>query len=289
MKKFLAAAAAALLIAGAAADAAAHDTWLARGAEPGRVQLLLSTGNRFPIAEFAPPVSSIERAGCTDASGAVHNPNPVGDATAALRLVLAPRDGQALACHVQLVPFDIELTPQLVEVYLREIRAPDSVRSAWEQMRKAGKPWRERYVKFARIELATAAGDESPAQWRTLREATPGAPLEIVPGGTAPLQAGREAVFRVLASGRPVRDVPVELVSDRSPVGVWLRSDADGLLRVTIPFAADWLLRATVLDLAGDAWNSRFATFAFTARAPYAAPAAADSRPRNAMGFAARP
>ena len=63
-----------------------------------------------------------------------------------------------------------------------------------------------------------------------------------------------------------MRDLAVELVSDRSPLGVWSRTGAQGELEWTLPFAGRWLVRAIALEPDGAAaWRSRFATLAVEA------------------------
>ena len=58
-------------------------------------------------------------------------------------------------------------------------------------------------------------------------------------------------------------------MSERSPLGIWRETDADGLLRHTLPFAGRWLLRGTDLRLSAqraNTWESRFVTLALEAR-----------------------
>jgi hypothetical protein len=88
--------------------------------------------------------------------------------------------------------------------------------------------------------------------------------LRLAPSGL--LAVGVEAQFQVLRDGRPLPDFPVELVNERSPVGLWQRTDADGRVRIKLALPGRWLLRGTDLRLsASDAtrWDSRFITYAF--------------------------
>jgi len=94
-----------------------------------------------------------------------------------------------------------------------------------------------------------------------------GLPLELVIEGEEPLRAGAVARFRVLSAGEPVPRLAVELVSERSALGVWGRSDQDGRVQWRLPFGGAWLLRATLLESdGGDRWRSRFSTLAFEAQ-----------------------
>lgn len=233
-------------------SAQAHDSWFAA---PQAGVLTLATGNRYPVAEVGVAAAGLARAGCVGATLEVAAETP-----RALELRTGARG--PLACWAELKAHEVTLTPELVETYFREIRPSDAVRARWAAQRGAG--WSESYRKFARIESGTDGA--LPAELRRLR-APAGGPLEIVIDGAASLRAGQEAVFRVLADGAPMAGLSVELVGERSAIGVWSRSDAEGRLRLRLPFAGNWLLRATLLEPepAPGRWRSRFVTLAFEA------------------------
>ena len=72
-------------------------------------------------------------------------------------------------------------------------------------------------------------------------------------------------MFQVLREGKPLPDFPVELINERSPLGLWHRTDAEGRIRAKLPLPGRWLLRGTELQLsAADAtrWESQFITYA---------------------------
>lgn len=250
----------------AAGTAQAHDTWFSPGRESA---LELATGNRYPVQEVGPPAASLARTGCADSAGGRMPLRPVREQP--LRLDLAPEADDAasfpLACWAELQAAEIELEPRLVQVYLQEIRAPSATRAAWAQLQQRGLPWRERYRKFARIELA---GDEPVTPQRRVAARRPaGMALEIVILGDQPVATGQPLAFQVLRDGRPLAGLAVELVSERSPFGVWRETDGDGVLRHRLPFAGRWLLRATDLRPAGGRathWESRFVTLAMEAQ-----------------------
>jgi hypothetical protein len=252
-----------------AAPAAAHDTWF----EPlpdGR--LALGTGNRWPLLETAVGREFLERQGCrAQGPGSERTMQPLHHTEHAL--VLQPKPA-ATTCWAQLVPLDIELTPPLVEVYLREVQAPAAVREAWARQRAAGLTWRERYVKHARIELA---GDATPAPMA----------MDLVRSPTA--QGGHR--FQVLRDGRPLAGQALELIAADQQMGVWRRSDAQG--HVTFPAlpAGRWVLRGTQLTLADDgAWHSHFVTLAFDVPGvPAPAPAALSGAGRVTASAAQTP
>ncbi len=152
------------------------------------------------------------------------------------------------------MPFDLEIEPAKVEVYLKEIAAGPEQRSAWAAQQAAGQAWRERFVKHARIEV----GGISPVAL--------GLQLEAVLTGSARPKVGEELGFQLLSAGRPLADHPVELVSERSRFGLWRRTDAQGRFALALPLAGGWLLRSTLLRppaRPGERWQSDFVTLAF--------------------------
>lgn len=242
----------------AALPALAHDSWLAVRPSARATVIALATGSRFPLAESGSAAASLGAAACVDGRGRRHALRAARETPRALEL-RATAQG-ALACWAELKAHEVTLDAKLVEVYFREIRPGDEVRAAWAQQLERGEPWRESYRKFARIESNAQAA--SPAELRQLR-APAGLPLEFVVEGDAPLRVGQPADFRVLASGQPVAGLAVELVSERSAIGIWGRSDAQGRVQYTLPFGGNWLVRATWVEPDGAQWRSRFATLAF--------------------------
>jgi hypothetical protein len=187
-----------------------------------------------------------------------------GSVGSTLSLSTAADARPPLACWIVLAAQDIVLEPALVQVYLKEIRPPAAVLADWDEMRRAGRGWQERYTKNARIEID--GGTDDPIALRALRQPA-GLPLEIVVAGDRPLRAGERASFQVLAHGKPVAGLAVELLGERSSFGLWTRTDAAGSLQQVLPFPGRWLLRATLLEREGQQWKSRFVTLAFEARA----------------------
>jgi hypothetical protein len=221
-------------IACAATALHAHDSWLVD--DGGTVSIV--TGMRFPRADLTPPEGSIARRQC------------IGEG--------------ARSCWIELKEFDVTLADNIVDVYLREVRPDASIRARWQDLHARGQEWHERYRKFARIEIVSEGA--TPDQLDAIRRPAL-LDLEIVPVGSAPLRSGATAKFVVLAKGEPVKNQPVELVSDRIPLGVWGRTDEHGEVLWPLPFAANWLVRTILIEADGnEAWRSRFATFAFAAR-----------------------
>jgi len=245
--------------------AAAHDTWLEqRPARAGRVELALTTGELFPNAQTAIAASSLVDRGCVAASGRrlpLHA-GPSEPSALTLRAVAGPGDA-ITGCWVQTGPFDVEVPPHLVPVYLREIGAPEGVRQVWAAHRQQGLPWLERYTKHARISLAgqPMAVPPSPSPTMALD-------VEIVTVGR--LRAGDTLEFRVLRDGQPLAGQAVELRGDMSRLGLWRHTDGEGRASVPVPFAGRWVLRATDLRPVPDRtghWESRFVTHTFSVEA----------------------
>jgi len=249
---------AAACLAAAACGAWAHDTWFAPSRDPARgaTKLELATGTRYPVQDSTPGAASVVRAECRGRGG--QRVPLQGEDRSTLWLDLTAR-GDAVSCWAELMPFSIQLEPKIVQVYLDEIHASPAVRQAWARMQARGVPWRESYRKFARIELdPSLAARREPA----------GLPMELVVLGEGELRAGAQLAFQLLRDGKPLASFPVEFVSERSRVGLWRETDAEGKLRQALPFAGRWLLRGTDVRPAadGERWESRFVTLAIELR-----------------------
>lgn len=265
MKRLPVAAALALSLAGPAAHA--HDTWFEPlpTTRPGEVPLKLGTGNRFPHHEFTVGEASLRQQGCRRGAGKVVPMQVAGETVQALTLKARPGGVGAVTCWAQQQPFEIEIaTAATVEVYLKEVNASPAVRAAWAELQARGVPWRERYAKHARIELA---GRRATTEAST-EAATPTdmAMDVLLDSGLQPLAAGDTVRFQVLRDGQPLPDLAVELQNDQSPIGFWKKTDAEGRVSFQVPIEGNWLLRGTDLRLSTttpDTWDSRFATLAF--------------------------
>lgn len=248
-------------------EALAHDTWFQVRATASPPALWLGTGDRFPVLESRLEVEHLKRHGCARhadlatrgaAAGRPLVPvsGPAGRQPNALTLRLpGAATTEPVSCWASLVPFDIEIEPAKIEPYLKEIAAGQALRDAWAAEQAAGRPWRERFVKHARVEIGGASA------------VSLGLPMEAVPMGTATPKVREETRFQLLYGGRPLVDHPVELVSDLSKVGLWRRTDGQGQIVLALPLAGNWLLRSTLLRppaQAGERWQSDFVTLAFT-------------------------
>jgi hypothetical protein len=237
-----------------AGSASAHDTWFEPLPGGG---LALSTGNRFPVSDLAVDDKYFVKSGCVTTDGKARALDKLRFTDKATLLRAKDRVGtEPLTCFMQLQPFDIDLPPDKIEIYFKEIRPSDAVLATWVDLKARGLPFREHYTKSARID---AGADASSQPTGTTMDA-----LRVSPRGA--LTVGTEAVFQVLLGGKPLPDFPVELINERSPVGLWHRTDSDGRIRAKLPLPGRWILRGVELKLAAsDAtrWESQFITYAF--------------------------
>ena len=163
----------------------------------------------------------------------------------ALELRPPPAPG---SCWVQLDPFEVTLAPDKIDLYLREVRPPAAIVDAWRTMQARGLPWKERYVKHARIALGSL--DDG----RASRPAPIGLDI-VVP---AP---GR---FQVLRDGQPLARLNVEFRHEQARFGLWRTTGDDGSVNFQPPLPGRWVLRGIDLRLAADdTFDSRFVTLAF--------------------------
>jgi hypothetical protein len=261
----------------AAAPVAAHDTWFeVEGRDAaGAHTLALGTGNQFPLQETPIGAEYLVASGCRAGDGAVLPLEPLRVGPQALLLRAPPADA-GLSCWAQSQPFEITLAPAVVELYLKEIAAPPSVREAWADMRSRGIAWTERYAKHARIELPGVL--PRPA-------ADSGMAMDVRPlGEVREWQVGDSVAFEVLRDGQPLPGLAVEFRHERAPLGLWRRSDAQGRVDLRLPLPGRWVLRGTELRAVPGRpghWDSRFVTLAFEV--------AARETPDTQKGMNARP
>jgi Domain of unknown function (DUF4198) len=260
-----------LLLALALLPARAHDTWFQPRLASSPPVLWLGTGDRFPVLEYRLEFEHLSVQGCAPqaelagrgaAAGTPMRAASGPAARVANALVLRAPGGEGpQTCWASQVPFDIEIEPAKVELYLKEIAAGPTLRAAWAAELAAGRPWRERFGKHARIELGSTA---SPVPVGLKFEA-----LLL----TATPKVGEDSQFQLLESGQPLAGQPVELVNEQSRFGLWRRTDTQGRIVLPLPLAGRWLLRSTLLRppaSAGERWTSEFVTLAFELPAPVA-------------------
>lgn len=241
-----------------ALPALAHDSWFEAldTAGDGGVQLLLGTGNRFPVHELGVAAPYLASAGCRS-GGRTQPLSALRDEPTALRLQAGADNGRAGSCWAQLQPFEIVLPADKVAPYLKEVNPSAALRRIWAERQARGLPWKERYTKHARIELPGSDARPLPSGM--------GLDLLLDSDGAAP-RVGGMLRFQALRDGQPLANFAVELQNAQLAVGIWRRTDASGHVEFPAALPGRWLLRG--IDLRGaaddpDAWDSRFVTLAF--------------------------
>ena len=240
--------------------ASAHDTWFAPrpSSDAAEVALALGTGNRFPVQESGVGFEYLVRSGCrSETQGQPIGLQRVDDAPTALWLRASARNDRPLSCWAQLSPFEVQLAPDKIAIYLKDIQASAGVRQRWAEMNARGVPWKERYTKHARIELKPGASAALPVDM---------AMDVLLVSPQRPLQQGQTLQFQVLRDGQPLPDFAVEMRNERSPLGLWRKTDAQGRVGIVAPLPGRWVLHGTDLrpsDSEPDLWVSRFVTLAF--------------------------
>jgi hypothetical protein len=243
-----------------AVQALAHDTWFERVADPKRTTgeplvLALGTGNQYPLYEDPVQPNVVTHLACTDARGMVYQPASARVGRRHTLFRVPGPEADSFSCVARLQTFEIELVPAKVDLYFDEIQAGDSLRQVLAQQRAQGLPFEERYLKVARAEgvAAPERGHSEPLDV-----------LRVAPRGV--LQAGSSVVFEVQRDGKPLPNLPVQLLNETTAGGMWARTDAAGRVTYRLPQPGRWLLRGVDLrppTTSGARWESRFIAYTF--------------------------
>jgi Domain of unknown function (DUF4198) len=238
----------------------AHDTWFEAldSTDRGELVLALGTGNQFPAFDSPLRIDSVKAAGCGDTTGKGVPLRWMADQPQRMlmRTTRPVPIGMALSCLARLATAEVSIDNATVELYFKEVRPSESVRSHWAQLRDKGVKWQESYTKLARIMMPgnMASGDTS--QGLDLR----------VENTNAVLRVGDTLQVQMLRNGQALPGIAMELCNDLSPVGIWRKSDEQGRISFPLPLAARWLLRGVDLRPAANAaerWESDFLSVAF--------------------------
>ncbi len=253
---------------GVASELNAHDTWLfpVKTTVPvgTRLTLDLTSGMSFPKNEFAIDPNRIETAKVRLGVRTWSMTRRVVSKKF-LRLETTLSQPGVATLWISLKPRTLDLTPALVQEYLDEIGAADSIRAIYP---KGGKNprWREEYRKEAKafVFVGSAGADTS---WKV----PAGASFEIAPvSDPGKIAAGQPALFRVLRDGLPLANFPIGSVGAGKSKPRLDRTDANGIVRIVAPAAGRWMLRGTDLrrpPKGVDAdWQSVFVTLSLNVR-----------------------
>jgi uncharacterized GH25 family protein len=253
-----------------AAPMRAHDTWLApdrfHTAAAGPLTLSLSSGMEFPKLDHAIAPNRVASANWQTATD--RGELPTGT-TAAHALDFAASAGQGLTVYsVVLHPRPSKLKREQVREYIDHLGIPNAneVVAAWEQTAKSEETG-YRYMKYAKTFVRTGAADSSRA-W----EVPAGMRLELIPqNDPTSVTAGGTLDVVVLDRGKPLPQYPVTLLREGAKEPVSVITDAEGRVRLTLPAAGRYMLRATTIVPSTDTaarWDVHFTTMTFQAETP---------------------
>lgn len=240
----------------------AHDTWLQPerfAVTPGAMLAFdLTSSDGFVGFQTAIKPERVARM-VARLGGAELTPGALAATEKTLRFPVTVGRPGVMVMGIELKARLLELEPDKIETYLREIHASDELREAWTAV-PAPRRWRESYVKHAKTFVRVG---EPAAEERAWAEPL-GLALEIVPErDPTALKEGDALPVRVLKGGKPLAGFALGYVSageTREHVAV---TDADGRATATLDARGVWLVHGTELRrvVAADReWESDFTT-----------------------------
>lgn len=247
----------------------AHDTWLLPKAF--RIQaerptmLALTSGMAFPLPVHAITQDRVQQA-TMRLAGETSQLNTFAISKKSLNLSVNASNVGVAVVSVALKPRTLELSPKLVQEYLTEIGASDSLKAAWKK--PSAIKWRETYTKHSKTFIGVGEerffrGDSS---WKDAQGLT----LEIIPEKhPCLLRRGDELPVRILLAGKPAANFPLGIVHSASKQATLQRTDADGRTIIKLTKAARYLIRGTSLRPSStkpDEWESDFTTMTLEVR-----------------------
>jgi Domain of unknown function (DUF4198) len=252
-----------LMVAGfLAAAARAHDTWLQPErftATPGAtLQFELTSAAGFVAADTAIKPERVARSWFllgSEAMALVVGEEKEQALSFSASLV---RPGVAVVC-VELKPRALELAPDKIEPYFREIHAGERLRAAWEEV-PGPRRWRERTVKTAKCFVRVGEPAAAERAWTI----PVGVGLEIVPErDPTALRVGDELPVRVLRKGQPLAGFALAYVSAGETREYVVITDTEGRGRARFDVKGIWLVHGTDLRRVAEPeleWESDFTT-----------------------------
>lgn len=186
-----------------------------------------------------------------------------------LRFSAALAAPDVVAVSVNLKPERIEISPEAVESYLREINADPSVRFSWQNDPGRGR-WQELRSRFSKTFVRVGEPTAGARGW----EEPMGFALELVPRrDPTDLREGDSLPVRVFNNGRPVAGIAVQFLTARGNREHVDFTDAQGGATAVLDRAGIWVIQCmTVIRSKGgdDPWESYRA--AMTVRAKSSPP-----------------
>jgi hypothetical protein len=229
------------------------------------LRIEMTSGMAFPEPESGIRPERVARAMLRAAGRARALPVPL-PTKEALRYTLAQPPLGVSVVWVELRPRGLELKADVIEEYLHEIGASETVGPRW-RARPEPKAWRETYRKHAKTFLRTGEAPAEDGDWR----APVGMQLELVPeSDPTRLAAGSELSLRLLKDGRPLAGLPVaaERGAGRDRLRTFATSDGEGRVCFRLDRPGPWLVAATELREKGPEWDSDFTTLTLVVAPP---------------------
>jgi uncharacterized GH25 family protein len=249
------------------AQAAAHDTWLLSATNLGRVgtpvQLDLTSGESFPIDDFAIEASRVSRSQVRE--GVAVRPLPTPEATPlTLRYQWTPRAAGVATIGIELQPKTLVLAPKLIAEYLGEIDADSGIRATWKSLGEKQK-WTESYTKHAMTFIRVTPARPNSNWIADKNWSRPlGLALEFVPErDPTALRGGDTLIVRVLRHGAPLAGFSVGAIREGRTKAIFFRTNAAGRAAVVLDRGGRWLLNGTSLRRStsgATVWESDFVT-----------------------------
>ncbi len=246
----------------------AHDTWLMPerfAATPGatlRFDLTSAAGFNGPESATSPErvERAVYRLGSETAELTV-----AGLSEKSLGFTATFTRPSVVIVAVDLKPKILELSPDKIELYFREIHAGEALRAVWAAV-PAPKRWREKYAKHTKTFVRIGEPGTGETAW-----AQPiGATLEIVPErNPALLRVGDVLSVRVLRAGVAVPGFALGFVAAGEIREHVAFTDKDGRAQATLDVPGAWLVHGTDLRrvVSSDIeWESDFATMTVDVR-----------------------
>jgi uncharacterized GH25 family protein len=250
--------------------AQAHDTWLLpkafRVQAERKTTLALTSGMTFPTLDHAIATDRIQQA-VMNLAGETQQLSKYVKGKKSLDFAVNPANVGVAVLSVVLKPRTLELAPKLIQEYLDEIGASDSLKAAWKQP-SPSMQWRETYTKYAKTFMFVGAEKffQNDSAWKVPH----GLALEIIPERhPGLLRANDELPVQVLLSGKPLANFPLGLAQAGNKKGILQITDANGRTTFKLPKAAQYLIRGTLLlpSLTNPSeWQSDFATLTIETR-----------------------
>lgn len=256
----------------------AHDTWLipdpqtatAVSSTHREIALLLTTGAEFPALGTTTSPERLQRANLISNEASV--PLLVGKSTeTTLGLRGLTVASSVVMAVVQLKPKTIELAPDVVQLYLKELGGSLSISRRYQALGH----WRESYSKNAKMWIRVGADAAPASMFKPIN-----VPYELVPSSDPTrLKAGSKLEVCAYASGKPVAKAYLGMVAaDGTKTMLW--ASAKGCANFTMRITSGFLMHGILItesELPELDWESHFASFTVLDATPKAASTASNS------------